>query len=97
LKWEDYSWPVDPDNPYLSSDNPFAVDAPSDSTDKDSMAEKADAVIKGILDRSLSRSKVREVGDAVKNREKSDQGSGAIGRAINTPHRPMGGFWGFRG
>lgn len=54
-----------------------ATDTPSEG-----MAGKADEVMKGILDGTLSRPKVKQIGDAVAERTKKDSGGDALGGAI---------------
>lgn len=54
-----------------------ATDVPSEG-----MAGKADEVMKGILDGTLSRPKVKQIGDAVAERTKKDSGGDALGGAI---------------
>lgn len=54
-----------------------ATDAPSEG-----MAGKADEVMRGILDGTLSRPKVKQIGDAVAERTKKDSGGDALGGAI---------------
>lgn len=55
----------------------IATDTPSEG-----MAGKADEVMKGILDGTLSRPKVKQIGDAVAERTKKDSGGDALGGAI---------------
>lgn len=51
-------------------------------TTSEGMAGKADEVMKGILDGTLSRPKVKQIGDAVAERTKKDSGGDALGGAI---------------
>lgn len=56
-------------------------------TTSEGMAGKADEVMKGILDGTLSRPKVKQIGDAVAERTKKDSGGDALGGAIGRSTR----------
>lgn len=64
-------------------------------TQAEGLAGKADEVMKGILDGTLSRPKVKQIGDAVTERTKKDGGSDALGGAIGRSNR-HGSFMGRR-
>lgn len=74
---------------------PLALPVDETFTQSEGLAGKADEVMKGILDGTLSRPKVKQIGDAVTERTKKDGGSDALGGAIGRSNR-HGSFMGRR-